>query len=51
MSRERNLYLNGSLVLGQETDIFNGDFNDMQSYSGDIYDFRWGFDYNNSFCF
>ena len=37
---KRPLLLNGSLVLGQETDDVNGDFNPMQSYSGWVADFR-----------
>ncbi|KAF2367948.1 Low-density lipoprotein (LDL) receptor class A repeat [Trinorchestia longiramus] len=39
--RSATLHLNGSLVLGQETDIFNGDFNDAQSFSGLIADFNF----------
>ena len=37
------LYLNGSFVLGQETDKFNGGFSAYQSFSGKISQLQWVF--------
>ncbi|KAK8394124.1 hypothetical protein O3P69_006367 [Scylla paramamosain] len=37
---ERSILMNGSLVLGQETDLVNGGFQEQQSFCGFITDFN-----------
>ncbi|XP_045126023.1 uncharacterized protein LOC123513162 isoform X2 [Portunus trituberculatus] len=37
---ERSILMNGSLVLGQETDLVNGGFQEQQSFCGMITDFN-----------
>ena len=36
-----SIYLNGSLVLGQETDQINGGFQEAQSFSGYLTRLQW----------